>query len=99
MAQNQPGWTNNTTHTLSFALNPPLSAPAIGGIAITLTSHNSFPETDDNWDVQGVVVSLLNNGFGDRVILRGSGSQLAHQTAKYVTLMEIDGPDHLQTSS
>src|SRR6516162_10903595 len=53
-------WDNYTTHVVTVPLNPPLTPSQIGSIVITLTSHNSSTETDDNWNVQSVNVYLNN---------------------------------------
>jgi microsomal dipeptidase-like Zn-dependent dipeptidase len=89
-AHNQAGWGNNTTHTVSLALKPPRAACAIGHIVITLASHNSFGETNDNWNVQSVAVTLSNNGAGQTSLLNGSGNPLARLTGDLPSLV-LDG--------
>jgi hypothetical protein len=94
-AQNQPAWDNNTTNTTTAALNPVRTPAAIGHIVITLTSHNSLGETDDNWNVQSVAVSLLNNGGGARALMSASGAPLARLTGSAPSLtlpQEASGP-------
>ena len=71
-AQSDPGWGNNTTHTKSFAIGgaaQPLSA--FGAVSITLTSHNAWFETDDNWNIQSVDITL--EGPGGTATLRNRG--------------------------
>jgi len=79
-SQPQPGWGNNTTHIVSHSLNSPLALFAISDIVITLTSHNGFAETDDNWNVQDVVVNLSNNGGGATRILHAFGDPMVRLT-------------------
>jgi microsomal dipeptidase-like Zn-dependent dipeptidase len=86
-AQNQPGWDNNSTHTVSVALNPPRAACAIGHIAINLTSHNGVGETDDNWNVQRVAVMLSNTGVNPTGLVNASGSPLARLTGSFGTMV------------
>ena len=86
-SQNQPGWSNNTTNTLTLGLSPARSACAIGHVVITLTSHNSIGETDDNWNVQSVAVTLSNNGVGGTPLVSGSGNPLARLTGTFPSLV------------
>ena len=58
-AQTDPGWANNSDHVKTFTIAgaaQPLSA--FGAVTITLTSHNSFGETDDNWNIQSVNITV-----------------------------------------
>ena len=59
-AQNAGGWGNNSTHTVEAKLAQPLSGDEIGRVAVTLTSHNGFLETDDNWNINEVTMQLYN---------------------------------------
>ena len=85
-AQNQAAWENNTTHTVTFPLNPPVSAPTIGHLLITLTSHNSATETDDNWNIETLTVMLSNSGSAPNVIVRGRGDPMVRLTGSDPTL-------------
>jgi hypothetical protein len=85
-SQHQPGWGNNTSHTVTVALTPPLSQSAIGHIVLRLTSHNSFPETDDNWNVQSVVIKLSNGGTGSVEIVNVSGTPFIRLTGSQPTV-------------
>jgi hypothetical protein len=79
-AQNESGWGNNSDHVKSFHISGnahPLSD--FSNIVITLTSHNGFLETDDNWNIQSLAVTL--NGSGSPVTyLSKSGNPLARLT-------------------
>ncbi|MGO9935479.1 MAG: DUF6519 domain-containing protein [Steroidobacteraceae bacterium] len=79
-AQTGAAWGNGSTNTVNAALNPPLAAPDIGSIDITLTSHNAFGETDDNWNINSVSVSLSNNGAETQPIVSLSGNPLVRLT-------------------
>ena len=60
------GWFNNSTNTVTAMLNPPLKPSDIGRIVITQIEHKSGAETDNNWNINSVAVSLLNNEGGAR---------------------------------
>ena len=79
-AQSDPGWGNNTDHVKSFALSgPPQAFLVFGSITITLTSHNGFLQTDDNWNIQSALVTLNGSG-GSATLLSKSGNPLARLT-------------------
>jgi hypothetical protein len=46
----------------------------IGAAAINLTSHNSFPETDDNWDIQSVHVTVADSSGDEACVLKEGGN-------------------------
>ena len=79
-AQSDPGWGNNSDHVKTFTIAgaaQPLSA--FGHVTFTLTSHNSFPETDDNWNIQNVTITLNGSG-GSATLLTRSGNPFARLT-------------------
>jgi len=79
-AQSDPSWGNNTDHVKSFTLSgPPQPFLAFGNITITLNSHNGFLETNDNWNIQSVLVTLNGSG-GSSTLLSKSGEPLARLT-------------------
>jgi hypothetical protein len=57
-AQDAGSWDNNSTHSVTVALNPPAPISSFGDASLTLHSHNSIVETDDNWNVQSIIVTL-----------------------------------------
>jgi hypothetical protein len=59
--QNAGSWDNNSTHTVEAKLAQPLSGDEIGRVAVTLTSHNGFLETDDNWNINEVTIQFYNS--------------------------------------
>jgi len=85
--QNEGGWGNNTTHTVSVPLNPQRKAAEIGHIVITLASHNGLGQTDDNWNVQKVDVSLSNNGVNGHELVSGAGNPLQRLTKSLPSLV------------
>jgi hypothetical protein len=79
-AQSDPGWGNNSDHIKTFTISGPAQPlSAFGNVTITLTSHNSFPETDDNWNIQNVTITL-NGPAGSAIWLRRSGNPFARLT-------------------
>jgi hypothetical protein len=84
-AQNQSGWNNNSTHDLIFALNPPQPLSQLQNILITLTSHDSFGETDDNWNIQSVNITAFDPQPAQCLINSG-GNPLARLTNNAPTL-------------
>jgi subtilase family serine protease len=57
--KNQGSWDNNTTHDLTFALPHPVTEGQISDVVVTLVQGGSFPETDDNWNIQNMKVILI----------------------------------------
>jgi hypothetical protein len=88
--QTDPGWGNNTTSDMTFDLNAPRNPAQVGVIVITLTSHNSSTESDDNWNIQGVEATLCNNGAGPRILVTRSGNPLARLTGISPSLVLLD---------
>jgi hypothetical protein len=85
-SQSDSGWSNNSTHTVTAPLNPALTQAEIAHVVITLTSHNGFGETNDNWNVQDVSISLLNNGADAHLLMSFSGAPLARLTGEQPSL-------------
>jgi len=92
-AQSDGEWANNSDHVKTFAIAgaaQPLSA--FGPITFTLTSHNSFTETDDNWNIQNVDITVSGSS-GSAVVLNRGGNPLARLTGSNpsVTLQPAAG--------
>jgi hypothetical protein len=85
--QNASSWNQNTSNTVTAPLNPALLPSQISHVVITLTSHNSLTETDDNWNVQNVSISLSNNGTGPHGLMSFSGAPLARLTGTQPNLV------------
>lgn len=72
-SQSDASWDNNTDHVRPFTLaGPALPLSLFGTITITLTSHNGFTETDDNWDIQSIAVTAKGSGESS-CVLKQSG--------------------------
>ena len=74
------GWPNKSTNTVTTTLNPPLKPSDIGQIVITQVEHNHGAETDNNWNINSVTVSLSNVGGPQRGLMSFSGTLLARLT-------------------
>lgn len=66
-AKNAGSWDNGTTHgPIDFDIPGTVTLPTISeglsGVQINLIQGGSFPETDDNWDISTLQVSLFNPG-------------------------------------
>ena len=87
-AQSDPGMAEQLgpckTFTIAGAARP---LSDFGDITITLTSHNSLFETDDNWNVQTVSITV-NGSSGSACLYNHGGDPLARLTgsAPSVTL-------------
>lgn len=89
--EHEGAWGNNSKHAITSPLNPPRRPETIGHVEITLTSHNSRTETDDNWNVQSVIVAVSNNGNNTIPLVSGSGNPLQRLTGSLGTLV-LDNP-------
>jgi len=79
-AQSDPGWPDNSDTVKEFAVpGPPVPLSFFGSITITLTSHNSFPETNDNWNLQRVGVTAKGPA-GSACVLDQNGNPLSRLT-------------------
>jgi len=76
----QGDWNNNTTHTVIETLEHPVTATAIGKVNISMESHNGFAQTDDNWNVQAVTITLLGPGGAEKELMYFVGDPLARLT-------------------
>jgi hypothetical protein len=82
--QNQPGFHNNTLYQQMFGFNG-TSTPQVGSISITLTSHDSFLETDDNWNIQGIFGQIFDAAGNPVCQFEGSGTPLVRLTGSAPT--------------
>ena len=82
--QSQPGWGNNSTHVRVFQIGQPQPAP-LGNVAVTLTSHNSSLETDDNWDIQSGDFKVRNPNGSVFCDTAASGNPAARLTGQAPT--------------
>jgi len=85
-AESDPGWGNNTTHIVVSDFNQP-SQSALGEIGITLTSHNNILETNDNWNIQSLVITVFSPTGGVLCSQSLSGNPLARLTGQAPTVV------------
>ncbi len=78
-AESDGSWGNNSLHTKTFGLNTPEQLSAFGAISVRLTSHNHFPETDDNWNIQAISVTATGP-HGNSCVINESGNPFARLT-------------------
>jgi hypothetical protein len=90
-------WPNNSTHTVEDKLSQQLSGNEIGTIALTLTSHNGFLETNDNWNVQSIAVELFSGSQKYRLVTK-SGNPFVRLTGSAPTV-KIQVPEELASGS
>ncbi len=84
----ESGWANGSTHVLTFQIGGVARhRSAFGATTITLTSHDSFPETQDNWNIQSLAIAL-SGASGVACLHNQQGNPLARLTgsAPSVTL-------------
>jgi hypothetical protein len=63
----QQDWGNGNNSTQTFTLATPQALDG-GTVTIQLIEHNSGFETDDNWDIQGIIIAATDSS-GNSVIL------------------------------
>ena len=81
--QSQSSWGNGSGHIVVDSFNQ--SQSALGQVAVTLTSHNSFGETDDNWNIQNLTASVLSASGSILCQQSLGGNPLARLTAQAPT--------------
>lgn len=82
--QNQPGFSNNTSYQQMFGFNG-TSTPQVGALSITLTSHNGPFETNDNWNIQGIVGQIFDVAGNSVCQFAGNGNPLMRLTGDVPT--------------
>jgi hypothetical protein len=85
-------WGNNSNHVVTRNLLVPRPASDFATIDVTLTSHNHVFETDDNWNIQDIAVSVTGPN-GSACLFKGSGNPFVRLTgsAGTVTLHPTQG--------
>jgi hypothetical protein len=78
-AQSDPGFAGGSTKLLTFALASAQPLSAFGNVTLTLTSHNGFIETDDNWNIQTINVTLSGSS-GSACLFSGVGNPFSRLT-------------------
>jgi len=79
-SQNEGSWENNSFHGKTFAISGASGLSAFRQITITLTSHNGAFETDDNWNIENLNVTVSNSGASASCILNVRGDPLVRLT-------------------
>jgi hypothetical protein len=82
--QDQPGFNDHTIYRQMFGFDG-TSTPQVGSVSITLTSHNSLFETDDNWNVQGIVGQIFDAAGNPVCQFEGDGNPLVRLTGSAPT--------------
>jgi hypothetical protein len=84
--QTDPGWGNNSDNIRTFTINGPAQpVTAFGPISITLTSHNSGFETNDNWNIQAVTVTATGPNNASTLLRTDSGNPFKRLTGSAPT--------------
>jgi hypothetical protein len=65
-------WNNFTSSRQSFPLVTPQPLTAITTLTIQLVEHNNGFETDDNWDIQGGTVTLIDSAGAAHTVINMS---------------------------
>jgi len=89
--QGQASWGNNSGHIVVAPFNQ-ASQTALGQVAITLTSHDSFPETPDNWNIQNLTATVFSPTGGILCQQSLSGNPLARLTGAGTGLFVLSWP-------
>ena len=77
-----PSWSNNsTTGPVVWNLPPGLTSHNIKRFGIRLQSHNNAFETDDNWNINRVLVTYPGPGGSEVTLVQESGAPLFRLTA------------------
>lgn len=59
-SQGSPGWANGTTHCFQLTIPGEIELANMNGVIIKLTSHNSWSETDDNWNIKSLCIDAFS---------------------------------------
>ena len=82
--QNQPSFGNFTIYRQMFG-SATADTPQVRAVSITLTSHDSLFETNDNWNIQGVVGKIFDATGSLFCQFQGNGSPLMRLTGDLPT--------------
>jgi hypothetical protein len=77
-AQNAGGWPNNFETVVTVPVASQVQS-AFGATTITLTSHNSGLESNDNWNIQSIRATV-SNGASSQCLFSVSGNPFARLT-------------------
>jgi len=71
----EQGWNNWTSSTQNFDLANAVSIASLTSLTIQLLEHNSTFESDDNWDIQGITVTLTDATGTSKTVLNLANPQ------------------------
>jgi hypothetical protein len=81
-SESAPSWSNNSTNgPIVWNLPPGVTDKNIARFGIRLQSHNSAVETDDNWNINSVVVTYTDANGGEAPLIEAAGVPLFRLTA------------------
>ena len=75
---NESAWNNGTVHQVIVPLGSP--QPGIGKVTVNLIQGGSFPETDDNWNIEGISVTAYNPGGPEACVVDLNGDPVVRLT-------------------
>jgi hypothetical protein len=75
----QAGFESNTTYRQMLGFNG-FTGSQVGALSLSLTSHDGFLETDDTWEVQGVLARIYDASGTQVCQFSGSGTPLLRLT-------------------
>jgi kumamolisin len=79
-AKDAGSWDNYTRHTVSCHLKKPISETDLGDLVITLSQGGSGFETDDNWNLQRILVKVVTSDETSKTVINLSGNPLSRLT-------------------
>lgn len=80
--ESDPSWQNNTTNgPIVWNLPPGITDKNIKRFGIRLQSHNSGLETDDNWNINSVLVTYPSPSGAEVPLIQQAGVPLFRLTA------------------
>jgi microsomal dipeptidase-like Zn-dependent dipeptidase len=90
-------WDNNSQNEVQLSLKTPRTPCQLAHVWLTLTSHKSMTETDDNWNVESINIMASNNGVESVELGGGQGDPLQRLTGSLPTLV-VEGRDCMANS-
>jgi hypothetical protein len=85
-AKDAGSWDNNSNHQVEWPLGVPRDLAAFSTIAVTLTSHNGTFETDDNWNIQSIEITILGPANASACVFKASGNPFVRLTGSAGTV-------------
>ena len=85
-------WDNYSMHELTFALSHPISESQFGDLTISLIQGGSWPETEDNWNIETLDVILFDPGATQKSKISLSGDPIIRLTGSKGSQMFAASP-------